>query len=304
MITPQLELQILSGNATMQHVSHAYGTTNFINCPENKSIIITSFDVFRSLNAIESTIAGRVNTLLQDSQEFCALLSREILLNGLQFQVEIYSKEKQDTFTFNIDLQVLTSGAPNQINYLPIIKTIHKDCYSVHKSSVYIRLKLTLNTELSLQWVRDNSNTTNPANDLIRKVDTKNIYSSYTTPIQAPGENKQWYTNDLFIGSFTACGNTYAYSPYNGYEFNGNPAETYSNFWRFPVSGPNPQLIDDQTNGWNTTGVKIDSSNEGNIVATKNNMIDAFFPYINIDYVLLNYAVGGNGVIPLDKIIK
>jgi len=300
MLTPQLELQILSGNATMQHVSHAYGTTNFINCPENKSIIITSFDVFRSLNAIESTILGRVNTLLQDSQEFCALLSREILKNGLQFQVEIYSKEKQDTFTFNIDLQVLTSGAPNQINYLPIIKTIHKDCYSVHKSSVYIRLKLTLNTEFGLAFVRNNSDTTNPANDLIRKTDTANIFNSYTTPSQIPGENKPWYTNDVDSLNYDSCGGNYGYVPYNGYQTNGLPIDTKNNLWRFPVSG----AVLDYTNGTDTTGVKCDASAGGEYLVYKNDMIDAFFPYINIDYVLLNYAVGGNGVIPLDKIIK
>lgn len=304
MLTPQLELQILSGNATMQHVSHAYGTTNFINCPDNKSIIITSFDIFRSLNAIESTILGRVNTLLQDSQEFCALLSREILKNGLQFQVEIYSKEKQDTFTFNIDLQVLTSGAPNQINYLPIIKTIHKDCYSVHKSSVYIRLKLTLNTELGVAFIRNNSDTTNPANDLIRKTDNANIYSSYTTPVQIPGENKQWYTNDLSSINFDSNGGDYGYVPYNGFITNESPFETKSNFWRFPISGPNPLTPNEFTNGWDTTGVKCDATDGGEYLVLKNDMIDAFYPYINIDYVLLNYAVGGNGVIPLDKIIR
>jgi hypothetical protein len=329
-ITPQLELQVLSGNAKVFYQSHAYGTTNFIPVPENKSIVITALDVFRSLN--DPQIIQEYNTdggappnanFLQgnymldfppvNTQSLTSLMN-----NGITYQVEIYSKDNVSTFTYAMKLVPVSITQDNgiapktyRIVYVPTSITEHKDIYSVHKNPVYIRLKLRIKTAIVVQWMKNFLFSNNPAFDKTYDIDS--IFSVYRNQANDVNPDLSWQTADVLVFDFaniqTETGTIQNYTPFTGnFEFSDDDPSTPFTTQTYRWGIPNDDLTSPgNLSGYDTGGVAVPG---GEAVAAPlilsqavGKMMDAFFPFINVEYVLLNYAVGDNAVIPADNLI-
>lgn len=323
MITPQLELQVLAGNAEVKYISHAYGTTNFIPVPENKSIVITGLTINRSFNdprvMEEYNLTGPnlpnkyflTNQQIDVSDADPAWLN-SILNGGITYQVELYSRDNVSTFTYALELVPVaykdsTIVTQTNVSWVPKSITEHKDIYSIHKSPVYIRFKLRLHTKQSVYWMKNFLYSNNPGNDKTYAIDS--IFSVFRNQAINPNPDLTFQTIDvlsIFYNTQEDTGKLLNYTPFTGNfaDPTSDPSSEYTTqTFRFGI----PNDVATNVSGTDTGGVAVPGGdNVDSEIVMENRVdrvLDAFFPFVNVEYVLLNYATGDNAVIPNEKLI-
>jgi len=322
MITPILENLVIQGLATVNHKTVGQNGVSTISVPTNQSIVITkisiqpfinpsiggtgaqAFGENGTINSVDDATASLyyatvANTGITDSiGSSTRNIIQEMLKRGT-FQIELVSSDNNRTiFTFGTDFNFVNvgqviSGTPPAVSgarvmLLPAITERSTDCYSVHKNNVHVRLRF-INSLIQNSNTEFNSQFNSYANS-VGLNDLRN-----TLP-----ENRDIYD----INSPNLYFNTAVYSSVPTGNFGFYPFGVETNYTNLKVFNSNDTItfpyLDDVANvplEGNGGEASFYAQNIGTLQANLLPYLNAFIPYINIEYVLINEKADGQTLV-------
>jgi hypothetical protein len=317
MITPILENLVIQGLATVNHKTVGQNGVSTISVPQNQSIVITKIsiqpfinpsfnDTFGpngSINQISDAATRLYGALINLDSEPIGLTSSgnivyEMLKRGT-FQIELISSDNnRSIFTFGTDFNFVYTGAviPSIANpptayrvmLLPALSERSTDCYSVHKNNVHVRLRFInsyiteSNTQFTTQFKSyqqsvsdDDLNNTIPENREIYDINSNNLFFNTAVYSQVPSGNFGFYPFGIETN--------YA----NLKQFNSSDTITFPYF----DDGLNVPL---EGRGGEASFYSQDATQGSAFLLP---YLNAFIPYINIEYVLINEKADGQTLV-------
>lgn len=329
MITPILENLIVQGLATVNHKTVGQNGVSTISVPENQSIVITKISIqpfinpsFKNGFGQNNVGQGTANTLEDAiSQLFCFSstdtgtitnptgAASNILFESLKrgtFQIELYSADNNNTiFTFGTDFNFVqvfngsvTEAVKPLVMLLPALSERSTDCYSVHKNNVHIRLRF-LNAAIQ------STGFLAPYKNYQAAVASKELFN--TIPETRPNVdiNSAFLWFNLAAYSNVALGNFgfYPFTIETNLENTGLKSLQGNDTITFPY-------YDDVLNGNICSGDGGEASFYSNDhtpaigVNLLQTYMNAFIPYINVEYVLINEKADGGTLVKADRYNK
>jgi len=321
MITPILENLVIQGLASVNHKTVGQSGVFTISVPENQSIVITKISIQPFINpsfnkdfgldggnqGAANTIEDTIKKLLQigvfpDGSVSNAESANNILFQMLKrgtFQIELVSSDNNNSiFTFGTDFNFVNvfdtePGSVDTIMLMPALSERTTDCYSIHRNNVHIRLRFI------------NSYIQNLSNDFTTQFTSYGAAVTANTLKNTLPENRQVVdinTTNLYFNtavySNVAGGAKFGFYPF-GVETNYATLGTFnsSDTITFPYfqDATNEPLAGD---GGEASFYAI---NRATGSANLRPYMNAFIPYINVEYVLINEKADGSTIVKADR---
>lgn len=329
MITPILENLVIQGLATVNHKTVGQNGVSTISVPENQSIVITKISIQPFINPSfkdgfgqNNVGQGTANTL-QDAiaQLFCFSSTEtgaitnptgaasNILYESLKrgtFQIELYSADNNNTiFTFGTDFNFVqvfnnpTIDPPIKplIMLLPALSERSTDCWSVHRNNVHIRLRF-LNAAIQ------SSGFLAPYKNYQAAVASNELFNTIpeTRPNVDINSAYLWFNTAAYSQVPTGNFGFYPFTVETNLENTGLKALQGNDTITFPY-------YDDGSNGiCSGDGGEASFYSNDHTPAIGVNLLqtymNAFIPYINIEYVLINEKADGGILVKADRYNK
>lgn len=324
MITPILENLVIQGLATVKHKTVGQNGVSTISVPENQSIVITKISIQPFINpsfkdgfGLNSGNTGTVNTInnfiqqcLQANTQPDGTINNpagtsnivyEMLKRGT-FQIELVSNDNNNTiFTFGTDFNFVNVNAPgtpesavNVIMLLPSLSERSTDCFSVHKNNVHVRLRF-INSSIQTNGTDFITQFKNYVN-AVSSGDLRNTLPENRPNVDINSSNL-YFNTVVYSGTTTGNFGFYPFGIETNYESSGLKNFNSSDTIIFPY-------LDDPANqplagdgGEASFYANLRSSGSANLLPFMN----AFIPYINIEYVLINEKADGGTLVKAER---
>jgi len=317
MITPILENLIIQGLAKVNHKTLGQNGVSTISVPENQSIVITKISIQPFVNpqfsekfgldasgngdtnSIEDTILNLLEVnVFPDGSTQNANAQKNILFQMLRrgtFQIELISSDNNNTiFTFGTDFNFVNvynsdPGSSNILMLMPALTERSTDCFSIHRNNVHVRLRF-FNS-----YILDGSNDFQTQFQSYKAAVTANNLSN-TIPENRPdvdiNSNNLYFNTAVYTN--VSGGNKFGFYPF-GVETN------YTNLGQYNASDTiTLPYLDDVANkpmAGDGGEASFYSINRAGGSANLRPYMNAFIPYINIEYVLINERADGDTIV-------
>jgi hypothetical protein len=320
MITPILENLIVQGLASVNHVTLGQNGVSTISVPENKSVVVTKitiqpfinpsfkngFGMNSQLTGITPDIEETIKALLAfNSTENGAISNNsqtgnilyEMLRRGT-FQIELYSSDNNNTiFTFGTDfnfVNVFQTGADPATKpltmLLPALSERSTDCYSVHRNNVHLRLRF-LNASIQ------QSGFLAPYKKYTVAVSDKDLNNSIpeTRPNVDINSANLYFHTAAYSSVLTGNFGFYPFGIETNIESSGLKSFQGNNTITFPYLDEVSNVVGAGDGG----EASFYSQSHGQPVGVNElwPYMNAFIPYINVEYVLINEKSDGQTLV-------
>jgi hypothetical protein len=328
MITPILENLIVQGLATVNHKTLGQNGVSTISVPENQSIVVTKISIQPFINpsfkdgfgmnntnqGIANTIEDSIKALFSfnstDQGSISNVLGQnsnilyEMLKRGT-FQIELYSADNNNTiFTFGTDFnfcQVFPTSSDPAIKpltmLLPALSERSTDCYSVHRNNVHIRLRF-------LNAAVQNNGFDAPYKSYQAAVASNDLFNTIPETRQNVDINSAnlYFNTAVYSNVITGNFGFYPFTVETNLENAGLKALQGNDTITFPYYDANTNVI-----GSGDGGEASFYSSDHTPIAGANQLrpyMNAFIPYINVEYVLINEKADGGTLVKADRYNK
>lgn len=324
MITPILENLIIQGLAQVNHKTLGQNGVSTISVPENQSIVITKISIQPFVNPSFNDNFGGQGSIGQindaESRLYYATVNNNGFSEGLiapnssiikqmlnrgTFQIELVSSDNGRTiFTFGTDFNFVYLGgqygdpalAPvaSRVMLMPALTERSTDCYSVHKNNVHIRLRF-INSyiaESNTQFVTQFKSYTQSVSDQ----DISNTIPENRPTIDINSANL--FFNTAVYSAVPGVPAAFGFYPF-GVETNIENLKAFnsSDTITFPYYEDNAN-IPLEGRGGEASFYTADSSTGTAYLLP---YLNAFIPYINVEYVLINEKADGATLVKAER---
>jgi hypothetical protein len=218
------------------------------------------------------------------------------------FQIELYSADNNNTiFTFGTDFnfcQVFPTSSDPAIKpltmLLPALSERSTDCYSVHRNNVHVRLRF-INSSIQTNGTDFVTQFKNYVN-AVSSGDLRNTLPENRPNVDINSSNL-YFNTVVYSGTTTGNFGFYPFGVETNYESSGLKNFNSSDTIIFPY-------LDDPANqplagdgGEASFYANLRSTGSANLLPFMN----AFIPYINIEYVLINEKADGGTLVKADR---